>query len=53
MLGRTRLAHDSSMLGERIRVGFCAEFAQELRRSLDVGEEKRDGAGRQFGSHAV
>ena len=52
-LGRARLAHDPPVLGERLRVGLCAELAQELRRSLDVGEEEGDGAGREVVSHAA
>ena len=48
----TRLAHDASMLGERIRVGLCAELAQKPRRSLDICEEERDCAGREVASHA-
>jgi len=49
----TRLAHDASMLGECVRVCLCAELAQKGRRSLNVGEEKSDGAGREIRSRAA
>ena len=52
-LGSARLAYDPAMLGERFGVCLCAELAQKARRSLDVGEEEGDGAGRQIGSHAA
>ena len=51
--GSARLAYDPAMLGESVRVCLCAELTQEARRSLNVGEEKGDGAGRQIGSHAT
>ena len=45
-LGAHSLADDPAMLGERVRVCLCAELAQEPRRSLNVGEEEGDSAGR-------
>jgi hypothetical protein len=51
--GSARLADDPPMVGECVCIGICAELVQELRRSLNVGEEKGDGAGREIGSHAV
>ena len=52
-LGSARLADDPAMLGERVRICLCTELAQKPRRSLNVREEKGDGAGREVGSHAV
>ena len=50
-LGGTRLADDTPMLGQRLRVGLGAELVQQLRRPLDVGEEEGDGAGRKLRPH--
>ena len=47
------LAHDAAVLGEGLGVRLRAELVQELRRSLDVGEEEGDGAGRKVVSHAA
>ena len=52
-LGSARLANNAAMLGERVRVCLCAELAQKPRRSLNVGEQEGDGAGREIESHAV
>ena len=52
-LGSARLADNPAMLGERLRVGLCAELVEELRRSLNVRKEKSDGAGREIESHAM
>ena len=40
------------VLGERLRVGLCAELVQQRRRAFDIGEEEGDGAGRKLGAHA-
>ena len=39
------------MLGECVGVALGTELVQQPRRSLDVGEEKRDGAGRKIAPH--
>ena len=39
------------VLGKRLGVRLGAELVQQLRRALDVGEEERDGAGRQIHAH--
>ena len=52
-LRATCLANDAPVLGESIGVRLRAELVQQLRRSLDVGEEEGDGAGREIGSHAA
>ena len=48
--GQGRSQH-SSMLGERLRVRIRTERVQQARRALDVGEEERDGAGREVPAH--
>ncbi len=48
---RTRLAHDSSVLGERRRVFLGAELVEKLGRAFDIGEEEGDGACGEIGSH--
>ena len=48
---RERVPQESSMLRERVRVRIRAERVQQSRRSLDVGEEERDGAGREIPAH--
>ena len=53
VLGRARLADDASVLGERVCVGLRAEFVEERRRSLYVGKEEGDGAGREVVTHAA
>jgi hypothetical protein len=45
---RERVAQHPPVLRQRIRVRL-AELVQQPRRSLDVGEQERDGAGRQLG----
>ena len=47
------LADDAAVLGERIGVRLGAELVQQLRRALDVGEEKGDGAGRKVVAHGA
>ena len=44
-------SQESSMIRERVCVRIRAERVQQSRRSLDVGEEKRDGAGREVPAH--
>jgi hypothetical protein len=44
------LTQEPSVLGQRLRVGV-AELVQQTRRPFDVGEEKGDGAGREFAHH--
>jgi hypothetical protein len=44
-VARERLAEDAAVLLEEIAVRRGTELVQQLRRALDVGEEKRDGAG--------
>jgi len=51
-VSNTRLPDHRAVIGERIRVGPCAEFVQQRRRAFDVGEDKGDGAGRKVGPHA-
>jgi protein-S-isoprenylcysteine O-methyltransferase Ste14 len=46
------LADDVPVCGKRVRIGLCAQLVQELRRSLDVGEEEGDSAGRKPAMHA-
>jgi hypothetical protein len=36
---------------EYLRVGLGAEFVEELRRALDVGEKESDGANRKIAPH--
>ncbi len=45
-----RLAQHAAVVGEEVGVGG-AELVQETSRALDVGEEERDGAGREI-THA-
>jgi hypothetical protein len=40
------------VLGECFRICVGAKLVQKPHRPLDVGEEERDGAGREFVSHA-
>ena len=51
-VSNARLPDHRAMIGERIRVGLCAELVQQRRRARDVGEDKGDGAGRKVGPHA-
>ena len=39
-----RTAHDPPVLGEGFRVAIGSQLVQELRRALDVRDQKRDGA---------
>jgi hypothetical protein len=39
--------------GKRVRVHLCPQLVQELRRPLDIGEKKRDGACREIGSRGA
>ena len=48
---RTRLAHDSPVLGERRRVLLGTELVEELGRAFDIGEEEGDGARGEIASH--
>jgi hypothetical protein len=48
----TRFADDLPVCGERLGVGLRSQVVQKLRRPLDVGEEKGDGAGRKLLKHA-
>ena len=50
-VSNTRLPDHRAVIGERIRVGLCAELVQQRRRAFDVGEDKGDGAGRKVGPH--
>jgi hypothetical protein len=43
----------ASVLGERLRVLVRAQGVQRPGGALDVGEEERDGAGRQIRPHGV
>ena len=45
------VSQESSMLGECLRVRIRTESVQQARRALDVGEEERDGAGREVPAH--
>ena len=49
--GAERVAQNASVLGEDVAVALGAELVQQLRRTLDVGEEEGDGAGREIGPH--
>lgn len=40
------------MRGKCLRVGLSSELVQELRRTLDVGEEEGESAGRKLVMHA-
>ena len=51
-VSNTRLPDHHAVIGERIRVGLCAELVEQRRRAFDVGEDKGDGTGRKVGSHA-
>jgi hypothetical protein len=46
-----RVSYDPSVLAERVGIALGAQLVQELRRALDIGEEKRDGSGREVGAH--
>ena len=46
-VARAGLADHTPMLGQRFGVSLGSKLVQELRRALDVGEEERDGAGRE------
>ena len=50
-IGRERLTQDATMLGKRPGVVLGTEFMQQLRRALDVREEKRHRPGRELGLH--
>ena len=49
----TRLADDLPVCGKRLGIGLRSQLVQELRRSLDVGEEKRDSARGKLLMHAA
>ena len=49
---RACLADHAAVLGQRLGVRLRAELVQQPRRALDVGEEERDGAGRERLAHA-
>jgi len=51
LIGLESLPQDTAMLSQRLRVPLSAEFMQQLRRTLDVGKEKGDGARRQVVAH--
>src|SRR6266498_3767108 len=44
LVGPERLTQDTAMLRQHPRVLVGAQVVQQLRRTLDVGEEERDGA---------
>ena len=46
-----RFTDDASVLGEGSRIALGAEFVQQVRRSLNVGEEERDCSGGQLTHH--
>ena len=46
LIRRERLTQDTAMLCQRPRVLLGAQVMKQLRRTLDVGKEKRNGAGR-------
>ena len=46
-----RLAQHTPVFGQRLGVALGPKLVQQLRRTLDVGEEKRDGAGRERALH--
>jgi hypothetical protein len=48
----TGLANQAPVVGQDGGIALCTELVQEPRRALDVGEEKRDRAGRELGPHA-
>ena len=48
---RERLAQQPPVLGERLLVRLRAQLVQQARRTLDVGEEQGDGAGRKLVTH--
>ena len=50
-LGRARLPYQPAVLRERVGIAVGAKRVQQPRRALDVGEEERDGAGREV-THA-
>ena len=47
----TCLPDDRSVIRKCLRVPLRAELVQQLRRTLDIREDERDGAGRKLGSH--
>ena len=49
----TGFADDAPVLGEGLGVPTRAELHEKLRRSLNVREEERDGAGRELAQHAT
>ena len=51
-VGAESLSKDASVLAKRLRVLLGAELMQQLGRALHVGEEKRDGAGREVAHRA-
>ncbi len=51
LIGRERRTQDAAMLGERPGVVLGAELEQQLRRALDIREEKRHRPGRKLVLH--
>jgi hypothetical protein len=41
------------MLRERLRILTGAQFVQQVRRPLDIGEEESDGSGGEIAAHGV
>ena len=52
-VGAECLSKEAAMLCQRLGVRLLPKLMQEPRRTLDVGEEKRDGAGRKILTHAA
>jgi hypothetical protein len=52
-VGRACFAKHAPMLGEYLRVAVLAEPTKELRRALDIGEQKRHGSGGQTGCRRI
>src|SRR6188508_3193998 len=50
-LARTSFADHPAVFGKRVGVDLRAERVQQHRRTFDVGEEKRDGAGWEVATH--
>jgi len=48
-----RFADDASVIGEGSRISLGAEFVQQVRRPLNVGEEERDCSGGEVTRHTV
>ena len=48
---RERLPQQPPVLGERLVVRLRAQLVQQARRTLDVGEEQGDAAGRKLVTH--